>query len=488
MLGRLIDDLLLRPVEEARDAASEAFLEPTLRLGVTGLSRAGKTVFITSLVANLLARGRMQRLRAQADGRIAAVALRPQPDRGVPRFEFERHMADLAGEPPRWPASTRSVSQLRLSVRYRSESWLAGLAGAFSGPQTLHLDIVDYPGEWLLDLPLMGMRYAEWSAKALAAAETPLRAGFAERWRAALAEADPTAPYDEARAQALAEGWRVHLAACKDAGLSGLTPGRFLAPGDLEGSPALTFAPLPDGPGDRRSLRAEFARRYDAYRAQVIAPFFRDHFARIERQIVLVDLLSALDAGPGAVGDLRAAMGEILGCFRPGANSWLSALLGRRVDRILFAATKADHVHHSQHPRMTAILQALLRESVERAQFRGAQVEALAVAGLRATVEQEIARDGETLACVRGKLKATGREAALYPGEIPDDPQAVLASAREGLAHEPGWLGGAFDVMDFAPPKGAGGASAAPGRRDADGPPHIRLDRALDFLIGDRLA
>ena len=40
---------------------------PVLRLGVTGLSRAGKTVFITSLVANLINRGRMPALRAAAD-------------------------------------------------------------------------------------------------------------------------------------------------------------------------------------------------------------------------------------------------------------------------------------------------------------------------------------------------------------------------------------------------------------------------------------
>jgi uncharacterized protein len=29
---------------------------------------------------------------------------------------------------------------------------------------TLNLDIVDYPGEWLLDLPLLSLSFAEWSA------------------------------------------------------------------------------------------------------------------------------------------------------------------------------------------------------------------------------------------------------------------------------------------------------------------------------------
>lgn len=476
MIGGLIDDML-RAAEDARDTVSEALFEPTLRLGVTGLSRAGKTVFITSLVANMLERGRLTRLSAQRDGRIESVALRPQPDRDVPRFDFEGHMAALSGPQPRWPSSTRSISQLRLSIRYRPGGWLSGL----SGPSTLHLDIVDYPGEWLLDLGLMAMGYDAWSAQALAAAETPLRARHAGAWVAQVAARDLAAPFDEGAAQALATAYAGYLHACRRDGLSGLTPGRFLMPGALEGSPALTFCPLPPAPNARRgSLRAEFARRYDAYVAQVVRPFFRDHFARIDRQVVLVDLLGALDAGPGAVADLRAAMAQVLACFRPGANDWLSALLGRRLDRVLFAATKADHVHHDQHPRMTAILKALMRESVERSQFRGARVEALALASLRATVEQEIARDGRLLPCVRGRLLDTGREAALFPGDLPTDPQRVLAEAVEGAARDAHWLRGDLSVMAFAPPPSSG--------RPGDGPPNIRLDQALEFLIGDKLA
>jgi predicted YcjX-like family ATPase len=251
-------------------------------------------------------------------------------------------------------------------------------------------------------------------------------------------------------------------------------------PGEMEGSPALTFAPLPPGRGRRGSLRAEFASRYEAYRRVVVKPFFRDHFARLDRQIVLVDLLTALDAGPGAVADLRAAMIDILQGFRPGVNSWLGQLLGSRaIDRILFAATKADHVHHSQHGRMAAILKALLRESVERAAFRGAETEALAIASLRATTEQDVHRDGETIPCVRGRLASTGRAALLHPGDLPADPATVLAEARGDAAREAGWLGGDFEVMDFLPPP--------PGGRPGEGPPHIRLDRALEFLLGDKL-
>lgn len=470
-----IADDLSRWVEDAQEGLS-GLTEPTLRLGVTGLARAGKTVFITSLVANLLDRGRMLHLEAQAEGRILAAALRPGPDRETPRFAYEDHRAALLGPEPRWPSSTRNVSTLRLSFRTRP----GGLLGGLTGPGALHLDITDYPGEWLLDLPLMSQSFAEWSARAIAEAQEPARAPLADDWLR-LAHDLEGKPFEEADARALAAAFTAYLGACREAGLSGLAPGRFLMPGELEGSPALAFAPLPAGP--RKGLRSELDRRFEAYKRAVVRPFFRDHFAKLDRQVVLVDLLSALDSGPAAVEDLRRALPKILEAFRPGERSWLAPLLGRRIDRILFAATKADHIHHTQHDRLTAILRALLREAEDRASFKGAKTRAMAIAAIRATAEQEVMRDGRALPCVRGRLAETGREAALFPGDLPESPSEVLEAARHGTeaGHDPerGWLEGGFRAMTFSPPK----LSLKPG----DGPPHVRLDRAAQFLLGDKL-
>ncbi len=115
-----------------------------------------------------------------------------------------------------------------------------------------------------------------------------------------------------------------------------MPPGRFLMPGDLAGSPALTFAPL-DGltpaPFAAGSLAAMMERRYEAYKTHVAQPFFRDHFSRLDRQIVLVDVLSALDAGPGAVADLETVLHDVLIAFRAGRNSLFDALLRRASTR-----------------------------------------------------------------------------------------------------------------------------------------------------------
>ncbi|MDT8856882.1 YcjX family protein [Paracoccaceae bacterium Fryx2] len=466
-----ITDGLVRGVEGALASVSETLFEPVIRLGVTGLSRAGKTVFITGLVANLMDRGRMPQLRAESAGRIEAVFLQPQPDVTLPRFDLESHLAALTGDDPRWPASTRTISELRLSFRVRPTGMLAGL----SGPRTVHVDIIDYPGEWLLDLGLMGKSYAEWSEDRLdRLARRPEAAGFVARARAE----DGSLPLDEARAQLLAQRYTAALEACRDAGWSDAAPGRFLLPGDLAGSPVLTFAPLPmPTTTGRSSLWREMERRYEGYKSRVVRPFFVNHFARIDRQVVLVDVLGAIHAGPQTLEGVRQSMADILRAFRPGKNSFLSTLfLGQRVERILFAATKADHLHHSQHPRLTAIMEAMLREARDRAAFAGAETAAMSLAGLRATVEETVTRGGETFDCVRGRLLTTGRQAAMYPGELPADPSRLLSPAREGADR---WLDAQYALMSFAPAR----STIRPG----EGPPHIRLDRAAEFLFGDRL-
>ncbi|MEM1373948.1 MAG: YcjX family protein [Pseudomonadota bacterium] len=464
-----ITDGLSRSVGAVTDGVTGLFTDPTIRLGVTGLSRAGKTVFITSLIANLLDRGRMPQLLAASSGSITHAYLQPQPDDTLPRFDYEAHLGAMTGTEPHWPQSTRAVSELRLSLRVKPQ----GFIGSFSGPRTVHLDIVDYPGEWLLDLGLLDKTYAEWSAEVLSKGAARAEHG---PYHAALADVQDGAAYTEPTAQRLAAAFTTALRAARKAGYADCTPGRFLLPGELEGSPVLTFAPLAGTHGARKSLFREMERRFEAYKSKVVKPFFREHFARLDRQVVLVDVLGAIYDGPRAVEATRQTMADILGAFRPGRNAFLTSLFaGRRVDRILFAATKADHLHHAQHKRLTAIMEALTREARDRARFAGAETGAMAIASLRTTTETEVEHDGDTLKAVAGITEA-GTRAAFYPGELPEDPTRILAPAREGADD---WPFGDVEVMRFKPAE----QSIAPG----DGPPHIRLDKAAEFLMGDRL-
>jgi predicted YcjX-like family ATPase len=464
---------------------ASGLVQPTLRLGVTGLSRSGKTVFITALIHNLIAGGRMPFFDAAVEGRVLRTYLEPQPDDNVPRFDYERHLAHLTASPPRWPESTRRISQLRIALEYEPKKfWKRQL-----GLNRLNVDIVDYPGEWLLDLPLLDLDYAQWSREALKQSRLPSRRTIAIAWHYALRGVDPAEPADEARAAQLADLFKAYLRATRaDANaLSTLPPGRFLMPGDLEGSPALTFAPLDTDAGEslpRGSLGAMMARRFEAYKSHVVRPFFRDHFARLDRQIVLVDALAALDGGPPAVADLERAMTEVLDCFRTGANSLWSSLFAPRIDRIVFAATKADHLHHKSHDRLEAILAKLTEHAIGKAKFAGAEVKVQALAAIRATREGEARRNGEVLPCIVGHPlpgEVLGRrcfdgteEFAIFPGDLPADPEAALKRPQAG--------GDDVRFVRFRPPDPVllPGGGYAPF-------PNIRLDRAVQALIGDRL-
>ncbi len=466
----------------------EHLFDPTVRLGVTGLSGAGKTVFITALVHGLLRGGRFPVFEAQATGRIARAALAPQPDDAVPRFDYESYVDALVSRRT-WPASTRQISELRVVVDYQSQSGFQ---------RKLTLDIVDYPGEWLLDLPLLAKSYEAWAAESVALSRVKPRAALARDWHAHLATLDPVAPADEQAALAQARLFTAYLKACRERSyaMSLLPPGRFLMPGDLADTPALTFAPLElpnDGPAPPGSLWAMMQRRYEAYRDVVVRPFFRDHFARLDRQIVLVDALAAINAGPDAVRDLENALAEVLACFRTGRNTVFSALLRPRIDRILLAATKADHLHHTSHDRLEAILRRLTQAAAEQAERAGAQVDVIALAAVRATREATVKQGRDVLPSILG-VPAAGEtiageafdgatEAAIFPGDLPADPNELFRSGEGGFR---GLATASPQDVDFRflrlrPPVLELTDSGAPAL------PHIRLDRALQFLIGDRL-
>jgi predicted YcjX-like family ATPase len=457
-------------------------LRPTLRLGVTGLARSGKTVFTTALVHHLLAVTPLPVFRAAAQGRIRRARLSPQPDDAVPRFAYEEHMAALTGPSRRWPESTKRIAELRIDIDYeRAEGWL-------KGPATLTLDIVDYPGEWLTDLALIDESYRGWSRDTIEASRRADRALIAASWHASQRALSPPDPADEAKAAEASEAFRGYLAALRAGpeAVATTPPGRFLMPGDLAGSPALTFAPLDIPAGDDirpGSLAALMERRFEAYRSHVVRPFFRDHFARLDRQIVLVDVLAALDSGVAALAELETALDRVLAAFRAGRNTLITRLFAPRIDRVLFAATKADHIHQVDHARLEAILRLLVERAVRRSEGAGAHVASVVLASVRATREASVREGRQTLAAITGTPEAgetiAGEvfdgetEAAVFPGELPDRPEAIFEGAVAP---------GSLRFPRFRPPRRPVDAA---GRMAAL--PHIRLDRALEFLLGDRL-
>lgn len=316
-------------------------------------------------------------------------------------------------------------------------------SGAFGLHQRLHIDIVDYPGEWLIDLGLLDQTFAQWSADALFTAESEGLQPYAREFLAFEKDVNGADPLDE---QVAIHGAKIYTdyitrARAADPSRAALGPGRFLLPGDLKGSPQLTFFPLRPAAGNgnaqtstasAQSVAGLLSHRFQKYKQNVVRPFFEKHFNRIDRQIVLVDALSALNGGAEALGNLEQGLDSVLKAFRPGANSWLSFLLARRIDRIVFAATKADHIHHTSHDRLEAILAKAVSRAAERASTAGAGIRCVALAALRATEDVDTREGEHTYRCIRGVpepgeevggMRFDGkRPAVVFPGDLPIDP------------------------------------------------------------------
>ncbi|MEZ5930628.1 MAG: YcjX family protein [Alphaproteobacteria bacterium] len=443
-------------------------LDRTVRLAVTGLRQSGKTVFITTLIHHLLNGQELPFFTPVKQKRLLGARLLPPYVGDPPPFPFETSRASLTAEPPAWPEPTRGLSSLRLELRVANTGFLAR---QFSDYRSQQIEIIDYPGEWLLDLPMMDQSFEDWSATTIELARSAARRDLAADWLSALDEDAktkvnaPAGPAERERAATLAELYRRYLKAAQAAGFSFLQPGRMTMPGDLAGAEHLNFCPLPPGAGGPYTLMSD---RFEHYRDRVVRPFYADHFSRFDRQIVLVDLISALNRGRAVFEDTQHALNTVMESFRYGASSLIARLFRPRIEKLLFVATKADHVAHNQHHNLRLLLEQMVVNAAGHARFEGVQPVFMAIASLRSTDMVKTDHHGQTLSCVRGRLKGEDRETVLFPGEIPPD-----------LPVDDDWADGRFHFRDFAPRRlriNGGGQ-----------PQHIRVDQALDILLGDRL-
>lgn len=419
----------------------------TVRIAVSGLARAGKTSFLTSVAANAFA-GRLR------PGAGWTVKESPAGASNMARFDARAHLAALAADPPHWPDRTANVSLLSLDITLQP-------GGRLRPARTLKLELLDYPGEWLLDLPLLKQRFADWSGAVLARLEQlPEAQQFLDFTRAISYGAGA----DEALAEDGHRRYRRLLGQLsEELRLSMLQPGRFLLPFGPAEPPWMRFFPCDRG----GALGKLLASRYDAYVRAVREELAGPAFARIDRLVVLADVLAALHAGPAAFADARDALGTVAEGLRwrqapgfmPERVAALLPLAGIR--RVAFVASKADHVAEQQRGNLAELVAAMTSTGGQ------AKAASFAIAAVRCTEDYVLTLDGRAVSGVRGKVAGTGT-VAFYPGEVPRRPPGPEF-----------WTHPFLQVPKFMPAQLAGTL--------AGGVQYIDLDRLFAFLLEDVL-
>lgn len=159
--------------------------------------------------------------------------------------------------------------------------------------------------------------------------------------------------------------------------------------------------------------------RFEIYKRVIVQPFFEQLARDIDRQIVLADVLRALNAGEEAFTDQRVALDIILTVFRFGRRNLLRLLFGARIDRVLFAATKADHVPALQRDHLEALMANLVEAPTLRAKAAHARVAATSLASIRCTEDDTDVIDGRKVDVVVGLPEGSGRRIRFFPVSCP---------------------------------------------------------------------
>ncbi len=452
-------------------------IDQHLTLAVTGLSRSGKTAFITSFVNQLINEGQGDTLNffdAVHQGRFIAAKRIPQKNLHISRFDYDSAIGAFIGQPPAWPAPTQGISELRLAIRYQPKNSLLKYATDMA---TLYLDITDYPGEWLLDLPLLAQTYEEWSLQTCALLAQRPRQAHAQGFIDKVNQIDPFAPADENVLAELAQEYTDLLLYFRhELGLSVIQPGRFILPGDLAGAPILAFFPFTqfaqlDANDYQNACDNSYIGmlriRYVEYKNRVVKKFYQQHFVHFDRQIVLADCLTPLNNGPDSFADLKNAITMILSSYHYGRANFFSRLFAPKIDKLLFAATKADHVTPEQHKHLTSLLNELTNKAAQPINYQAIEMKILAIASVRTTKLGESMYKGKTVPVIQGCRAEDQQVITVFPGTVPKK----LPSASF-------WQDNDFNFINFNP-------QAAISEHEAL--PHIRMDQVMQFLLGDKL-
>jgi predicted YcjX-like family ATPase len=486
----------------ASSAIDAAVNDDVIRVAVTGLSRAGKTVFITSLVQNLLALGQrrntlpelLNRLGGDAGNRLVGVHLDPSGTSTIPRFEQQAKLGELAAETPTWPPRTEDLAQISVTLEIKRET----AAGQRLGNRRIRIEILDYPGEWLLDLPLLDQSFAAWSADTVRALREAPRYPSSAQFLEFISTLDPDDPADDAT---IRRGHTIYKALLETLrtkhGLRYLQPARFICPGPRSDAPFLWFFPLDRLNGGTRvgSVGALLKDRFETYKQDMRDSFFDTAFSSFNRQIVLVDVLGAIYSGRAAFDDTVRAIHELASALQYGPNSTvrsvgagllripgsvLPGVLGRgtrsaarklsngRIERVAFVATKADHDPKMKRDNLRNLVRAIAQEAGAISAEAGATATYHAAAAIHSTADGTTKLDDQPVEVVKGIKLGEDIVRSFYVGEVPSS-----------LPPDTFWKERYFSLPTFRPPRlDTSGAS---------GIPHLHLDQVLTALIGDLL-
>lgn len=219
------------------------------------------------------------------------------------------------------------------------------------------------------------------------------------------------------------------------------------------------------------------------------------HFASFDRQIMLIDVLGALYAGRAAFEDTARVIQDLAKALHYGGNSLsrtiaagvvrhtghmllplfsratdaaAQRLTNRRIERVVFVATKADHVPALKRDNLLNLLRTLASPAAAENGPASVAASYRVAASVLSTRDGTGKIGGRPVEVVEGVVLGDERVRPFYIGDVPS-----------GLPPDSFWLDRYLEIPVFRPPPLDPAGQA--------GIPHLNLDQVLDDVIGDLL-
>ncbi len=359
-----------------------------LKIAVIGLSESGKTVFLHSLINNLL----QENLNNLIPGLEISFSLQSMQTEtfsnpflnkvftentvkvnDFPFRELNRQLRKQTNEDESlksnfsWPTRTNDVSGCNLKIIYRRPS--------FRTRKVLDLQLFDYPGEKIADFSMLSQDFTQWSRKVINYLDEKLQISWESIFK-----------------ESFQAGHSLEKLGCrffnlilqlKNLGFNHISPSHLYTvgkDGDYCNQPDYhKFFPAPENfsTSDPTTFNL-LQKRYEEYRNCFVKPTF-DLLKSCSHQVVLVDVLRILTQGLDHKDDFRQVIEGVFDQFNYRSSYIYERLLTRLpkdfelthkpVKKVLFLATKADKVHSESRENLKKLVLELIGQIKNRVEI-----------------------------------------------------------------------------------------------------------------------
>jgi len=288
-------------------------------IAITGLSRSGKTIFLTSLIDNLINNYKFHHDLAYAKAE----------EKEGNTFHWKEN-ANKIKDKGEWPLGTKKISDISIDLYDNNDKVQSTL------------NFMDYPGEWILDFRLLNqekkMDYKTWSIEFTKVYKNR------EEMQLFYEKLENTNLDSSQDASELSKLYTEGLLKLRENHFYNLTPARFIMKDGSEDKEDFDFFPLHIDSSNKNNInftKSELYKycdkKYENYKKTYIKPNLKK-FKNFDSQICFIDVLEMLHNGKDAHYDIQGVLRKIFDQYK--YNSKLP--FSKSIEKLALVGTKCD--------------------------------------------------------------------------------------------------------------------------------------------------